>query len=118
MKKIKPYLIKQDNRGIFRGIMGDRTWEEVNYVETKKDTIRGNHYHKKTLEAFYIISGKIKISITNLKNKKQKELLVKKGDIFIVDPYELHTFKTLENSSWINMLSERMSDKNKDIHQI
>lgn len=109
MKKIKPYMQKLDDRGKILGITQE-FWAEINYIESKKGTARGNHYHKQTVEAFYIISGKIKVVINNIKSGKIQKVNAIKGDIFVINPYEKHTFTVLEDSSWINMLSKSMKD--------
>lgn len=117
MKKIKPYMQKLDDRGKIVGIT-QSNWSEVNYIESNKSTTRGNHYHKKTIESFYIISGKIKIEIFNIKTKKNQITEVNAGDIFIIQPFELHTFTMIENSSWINMLTVPIKENDMDFYTI
>ncbi len=117
MKKNKPYFFVKDNRGSITGISQGQLWEEINYLESKKNTTRGNHYHKKTIEGFFIIDGKIEVSILNLKSKKETKFIAQKGDSFYIEPFELHTFKILEASEWINFLSKSMNQE-KDIHII
>ena len=34
---------------------------------------------------------------------------------FIIDPYEVHTFTTMEYSSWLNMLSHKLDEDNPDL---
>jgi dTDP-4-dehydrorhamnose 3,5-epimerase-like enzyme len=109
MKKIQPYMLKNDNRGKILGIT-QNTWEEINYIESIKDSVRGDHYHKETLEAFYIISGEIKVEVVNINNNKKEEFIAKSSEIFIIEPYELHTFTALTDSSWVNMLSKNMKN--------
>ena len=52
---------------------------EVGYKLHKKGEIYGKHYHTKTTEINLVISGKMKM--------QDKEF--SKGDIFIVNPYEI-----------------------------
>jgi dTDP-4-dehydrorhamnose 3,5-epimerase-like enzyme len=117
MKIIKPYKTFKDVRGELTGIINSGTWREVNYLETAKNQIRGNHYHKKTLELFYILEGKIEISIKNIKNNKTKKLTVVTGTIILIEPFELHTFLSKTKCRWINILSKKISDKKPDIHK-
>lgn len=102
-------MLKEDERGKILGITQD-IWQEINFIQSKKGAVRGNHYHKKTHEGFYVISGKIKITVTNINSKKNLDFEAKSGDIFVIEPYELHTFLALEDSSWINMLSKSMKE--------
>lgn len=113
---ISPYFYFIDERGKLVGVTQGQKWEEINYVESKKGSTRGNHYHKKTIEGFYIIEGYIKVSLLDLINNLKKEFKVSAGDFFIVDLNILHTFEVLEDAKWINMLSMALKDPIKDIH--
>jgi dTDP-4-dehydrorhamnose 3,5-epimerase-like enzyme len=89
--------------------------EEVNYIESSKNQIRGNHYHKKTVEGFHVIGGKILVTLKDLSDGREKKFTVTAGDTFVIKPNTLHTFESLEEARWINMLSKAMNDNNKDI---
>jgi len=78
MKIIKSYFKSKDQRGEIVGITQKEKIKEINFVESKKGTLRGGHYHKKTRELFFIIDGTIRISIENVKSKKKQRLTVKK----------------------------------------
>lgn len=116
MKKLSPYMIKADERGGLWGITRE-SWAEANFVETAGNQVRGNHYHKETYELFFIISGEIEIEIDNLRSGEHIEFCAKKGDVFIVEPYEMHTFRTKTDSQWINMLSKTLDLQNPDFHR-
>jgi mannose-6-phosphate isomerase-like protein (cupin superfamily) len=116
MKKIDSYTCHNDKRGTFRGIINSGRWEEANFISTRKGEVRGGHYHKVTEELFYIINGKISIVISNLDGEKIKSFEVSEGDIFMVEPFEVHTFKCEEDSSWINFLSIKFDSETPDIH--
>ena len=113
-----PYFYYSDNRGSIKGLIQDKTWKEINYVTSKKMQVRGNHYHKKATEGFFIINGKIKVTLTDLNTKEKREFFSSNGDYFFIKPMTLHTFEILEDSSWINMLSISLKGKNKDIHRL
>ena len=115
MENLKLYTISRDERGIFYGITNKYTWGEINYIETLNGVTRGNHYHKSTRELFYIIKGRIRIRIYNIFTKDKIEFEALPGMVFIVDPYEVHTFETLEDSTWMNMLSHRHDENNPDM---
>ena len=117
MQKISPYITRLDERGGFLGITQE-SWAEINFIETGAKQVRGNHYHKETRELFFIVSGEIEIVIDDLISGKHLEMSVSKGDIFIIEPYELHTFRTRTDAQWINMLSKPMDPQNPDFHQV
>ena len=115
---VSPYFYFIDERGRFIGINQSGKWEEINFVESLKSCVRGNHYHKKTREGFYIVKGKIKVKLIDLADNSEKDFIVESGDIFTVGPNILHTFEILEDSKWINFLSKKMGDTVRDIHRI
>jgi dTDP-4-dehydrorhamnose 3,5-epimerase-like enzyme len=117
MQKLSPYFTKQDERGGFLGITQEG-WAEVNFIETAANQVRGNHYHRETRELFFIVSGEIEVVIDDLNSGKHLELSFRKGDIFIIEPYEVHTFRTSTDAQWINMLSKPMDQQNPDFHQV
>jgi len=117
MQYLKLYTINKDLRGSFFGVTNKYTWGEINYIETFAMVERGNHYHKSTLELFYILEGRINVMIYNIITKKYFKFEAKPTMIFIIDPFEVHTFKTVEDSKWINMLSHRIDEENPDIYK-
>ena len=115
---VSPYFHFKDKRGEILGSFQNWKFEEMNYVESKKGVVRGNHYHKKTVEAFFIIKGKIKVELFDIKSKKTSSFIVGKKDFFTIKPNIVHTFYIKEDSSWINMLSKAMSSSKKDIYKL
>ena len=116
------YFTSSDSRGSIEGLIDFGPWHEINYITSRSDIKRGNHYHKKTLEAFFIISGKIIISLQQISNNKLKGKIethiVSKGQFFIISPYTFHVFEVIENAEWLNFLSLKMTKKSPDIHRI
>jgi dTDP-4-dehydrorhamnose 3,5-epimerase-like enzyme len=117
MERLSPYTSHADPRGSLTGITQDK-WGEVNFIETTAHQVRGRHYHKHTRELFFIVSGTINIEIVDVKTGRQSEFQACKGDIFIVEPYEFHTFHTLTDAQWINMLSMAMDPTEPDFHRM
>jgi len=114
---LKPYFEFSDERGLIRGVTQGVNWREINYIETVKGNVRGGHYHKKTNEGFYIIRGRIEITLEDIKSRRVKTFIAEKGSVFTIKPNTIHTFKVLRNTSWINYLSQPMIDGG-DIHKI
>ena len=42
-------------------ITGGKSINAITYITQKKNTIRGNHFHKKTIQWNYILEGKIEL---------------------------------------------------------
>ncbi len=115
---IAPYCYHGDARGMIYGITHGLHWEEVNYIESVEGCIRGNHYHQSTVEAFYIITGRIKVTLKNISDGCEKNFIAIKGDIINVPINTVHTFSMIEDSQWINMLSKPIDPSDPDIHTV
>ena len=91
-------------------------WKQVNYSFTKAGVLRGGHYHKKNREAFFIIEGRIELTLK--KDGKTKVYQVKSGDFFALTPWTLHSFSFLEDTRMISMydLGVEEADGEKDIY--
>lgn len=108
-------IFHKDERGFIYSVLNKGQWQEINYVESQRGSVRGGHYHKETLECFFIIKGTIDVYIDNIKNKKSESFSVKERSVFVIEPFEIHKFKVLEDSAWINILSKPIDNNNKDI---
>lgn len=117
MKIFEPYKTNISSRGLFLGIINQGLWEEVNYIETAAGQVRGNHYHKSAAELFFIIEGEINIKVATVSGEMIKEFIATKGAIFVVAPYEVHTFTCTRQCKWINIMSKKMDDASSDIHK-
>jgi len=82
MKKIKTKINFCDHRGVIIDLIEKKKINAITYITQKKGKIRGNHFHKKTIQWNYLLSGKIKI-ITKIKNKPIKRIVLKKGDLVV-----------------------------------
>lgn len=117
MLLLEPYIYQQDNRGSFTGILNSGQWEEFNYVETKAGQVRGGHYHTETKELFFILEGDIEITVSPTRGKQEQNFRVGKGSIIVIDIGEIHTFRSLTASKWINVLSKKMDSNMPDFHR-
>ena len=90
MKKIKRKINFKDKRGIILDLIEKENINAVTYITLNRNSVRGNHYHKKTIQWNYILSGCIKF-FSEL-NGKKKILIGKKINkikIFIKEKHEL-----------------------------
>ncbi len=88
--------------------------EEVYLIYTGKGAVRGNHYHKITLEYFAVVSGRATIALQNLATETvhKLELLAADNKIIKVPPGVAHAFKNeVEEPLIILAVSTREYDK-------
>lgn len=100
MKIIKYKINFKDKRGSIIDMIENENINAVTLIQTKKSSIRGNHYHKKTCQWNYILNGKVKVIVKKTGSPKKKYFL-KKGDLFMLPPKEQHSFIGLTNYSML-----------------
>ncbi len=66
--------------------------------EIKKGFSRGNHYHQKKEEIFYIHSGRIKAQFVDMETHERGEYILEKGDKLRIKPLCGHVFHGLEDT--------------------
>ena len=104
MAKIK--LLKQsfeDKRGKIIDVFVNSPKEHCLIVTFTKDAVRGNHFHKKSTQFSFVLSGELdfyfaKVDKKNGKLKKVKKRTVKKNTFITHEPYEAHAFKSKKRS--------------------
>ncbi|MDC2998191.1 cupin domain-containing protein [Candidatus Pelagibacter sp.] len=91
--------IFRDNRGIIADVIYKNQINHIGYISSKKNSIRGNHYHKKTSQYNFVLDGVINYYSKTKKQKKIKIIKLKKGDLILTKPNEIHAFKTISSKS-------------------
>ena len=91
--------IFRDNRGIIADVIYKNQINHIGYICSKKNSIRGNHYHKKTSQYNFVLDGVINYYSKTKKQKKIKIIKLKKGDLILTKPNEIHAFKTISSKS-------------------
>lgn len=113
---IQPDFSFADERGLLVQIAhGDVA--QVNAVFTKKGAVRGNlHYHKQAKETFYILSGKVRVTL--VRGDEREEAVFGTGDAFRIPENVRHTFDYLEDTYLVGLYSARVElpDGTKDIY--
>jgi quercetin dioxygenase-like cupin family protein len=97
MEKIDIKVSFEDMRGQIVDLIQNEDINAVTLITFIKGAVRGNHYHKATIQWNYLITGKIQI-ISRIPNKKTIELTLLPGDLVRIDADERHALKALEES--------------------
>lgn len=71
--------------------------------KSKPGVIRGNHYHKRKSEWFYILQGSGEIIVEDIDTKERTSLLVRESDQLLVhmEPLKSHAFKNIGENEMI-----------------
>ena len=89
----------KDKRGLIADIIYNTSINHIAYLTTNKNGIRGNHYHKKTIQYTFVLEGTIKYYFKKKLAKKVSLLILKKGDLIKSTANEIHAFKTSSKKS-------------------
>ena len=66
----------KDNRGKFSELARTYSSGQISYSITKKDEIRGNHFHTRKIERFSVIKGKAKIKLREILSTEVYEFII------------------------------------------
>lgn len=116
IKVLTPDFAYPDDRGLLVQICHEG-YEQINAVYTKKGALRGNfHYHKNTKEAFFVLSGKIRV--TAEKSGETDERIFETGDMFLIEEFVKHSFDFLDDTYLVGLYTKCVenTDGTKDIH--
>ena len=100
MRKIKIKINHKDSRGVIIDLLEKKKINAITHITQKKGKIRGNHFHKKTIQWNYLIKGKIKI-VTKKRNRGVQEMILSRGDLVVTSSNESHAIKAIEYSEYL-----------------
>lgn len=89
---------------------------QVNVLESKCGATRGAHFHKESVEAFYLISGSVEVKFI-WKGFKEKAVF-RQGDFFEIHPFVLHNMYFPEDCLMVQMydIPVERADGTRDIY--
>jgi len=106
IKKIK--VFNSDDRGKIIDIFTHEPKDHCTIVTFTKNAVRGNHFHKLSIQSAYVLEGSFEIHNVminkdlNFDPKKIEIIKISKGDYITHKKFEAHTYKCLsENGSLI-----------------
>lgn len=105
---IKPEFT--DERGFIARLVDDNSinFRAVLYIESRKGTVRANHYHKKDAHYVYCLSGKFRYSEKDMTkpSSKKESVILKPGDLVLSRPMVAHRMEFLEDSVFLAITTE------------
>lgn len=100
MKIINKKCAFEDERGKIIDILEKEIIESITFISSKKGAVRGNHYHKKSVQYVFVLKGSLKVVVQRGKGKIETAI-IKSGDLVFTPPMEKHAFLALEDSEFI-----------------
>lgn len=76
----------------------------VTIIHSRKGAVRGNHYHKETIQCTYVLTGRVKC-FSQFEGEEPYSVIADAGEALTHAPNERHAFEALEDTTWIVMTS-------------
>lgn len=91
-------------------------YSQVNVLETKMGVNRGGHFHKICHEAFYIVDGKVEVTLK--KGELTEKVIFGDKDFFRINPFITHSMYFLTDCLMVQMYDVpiEMDNGQKDIY--
>jgi dTDP-4-dehydrorhamnose 3,5-epimerase-like enzyme len=103
MKKINIYegevenAVFHDERGIIADVFYSAKIDHVALITSKPGVIRGNHYHKNSIQHILITDGSLEYWFAEENNLANSDFVVARvGDLVTSEASEVHALKILE----------------------
>jgi dTDP-4-dehydrorhamnose 3,5-epimerase-like enzyme len=87
----------QDNRGQITDIIQHTPFDSVTVITCVKGAIRGNHFHKESIQYSYVLSGRIR-ALTQPPDGTVETADLLANDLLESPPFERHALQALEDS--------------------
>lgn len=105
--RLTPDFVLENEKGLFVQLVHGG-WSQVNVICSPKGSRRGGHYHKVNREAFYVVSGRLRLTLESGEGKTEEEF--SGNDFFLVEPYRKHGFEFLEDTVMVSMYDTGVED--------
>jgi quercetin dioxygenase-like cupin family protein len=92
MKKIDLSTAFEDDRGTIVDLIEADNISAITVITFTPGAVRANHYHKKTTQWNYVLSGEILLA-TKLPGKEKNEVVMKTGELYETVPDEQHALQ-------------------------
>ena len=86
-----------DNRGQITDIIQHTPFDSVTVITCFKGAVRGNHYHKESIQYTYVLSGRVR-ALTQPPDGTVETAELLASDLLESPPLERHALQALEDS--------------------
>jgi quercetin dioxygenase-like cupin family protein len=100
MKVTHPQHNHKDERGEITDILVKEGIDFITIITSAKGAVRGNHYHKETVQYVYILEGRMKL-LVRTPGQQTSATILEKGDLAFTDVLEQHAMIALADSAFM-----------------
>jgi len=101
---MEPQFIHEDSRRKITQLF-TADIKQVNLYECKPNVELGNHYHKETVEYFFVLDGEI---------ESNGKTMVP-GDLFVYHPQQMHKIVTKTDCRFMTFLTKAFNQESPDL---
>ena len=91
----------QDDRGAITDIFTDGSKDYVTLITSNKGAIRGNHYHKQSIQYTFVVSGQLTMLSQKVGEREIMKHVLGPNDLMIHEPNEAHTLIADEDTVFL-----------------
>ena len=105
------------DRGELALIEDGKLFLHLGYFSLKKGEgyFRGGHYHRKKVEHFYVVSGRIRVRLVDLDTGERSQVFLEEGQRVTIYPNCAHRFEAEKEAQVIEYYNS-IYDPEDDIH--
>ena len=93
-KDNKGLEIHEDDRGTIADVFYSTNINHVAFITSKPNVIRGNHYHKDSIQSILIIKGSLEYWYKRADSNEEANFTVAEiGDVLTSEPLEIHALR-------------------------
>lgn len=98
----RPLELHKDKRGKIVDVFYKDNIDHVAVIDSKAGSLRGDHYHKETVQHMLITKGSLEYWHKPLNSKKraEREVLIE-GDLVTTPPFEVHALRIIKDNQFI-----------------
>lgn len=100
MEVQKKPIVYQDERGTILDVLESINFNGATVITSNAGSVRGCHFHKKTIQYAFILEGKI-LAKSKIVGMDLESVILEPGDLVIHDIKEAHLFEAIEDSKFI-----------------
>ena len=100
MKVTSKKPVFEDERGRITDIVEKEPMEYATIITSKGGAVRGNHYHKYSVQYTYVLAGRLRL-LTKMPGGKTQTAVISAGDLVYTPPMEIHALEALEDSEFL-----------------
>ena len=112
IKKTRIKAVFEDERGAIYDLLDKESIHHIGMITSKKGSVRGNHYHNGARQITYILSGKMELTLKDMKeqNAKPQKMIMEGGDVVDIPAMVAHSLKALEDTTFLIFTDKQRAD--------